>query len=64
LRQPLASFIDKPKFSVEKKNAIEDKDIPSNVREILQKGRSLIPDALVERIYDSKYSRHFGYTPA
>lgn len=63
LRQPLASFIGKPEFNVKKKNAIEDQDIPANVREILQRGRSLIPDALVERVYDSKYSRHFGYTP-
>lgn len=62
LRQPVASFIGKPELSVDRKNAIEDKDIPANVREILQKGRSLIPDALVQRIYDSKYSRHFGYT--
>ena len=61
LGQSLASFIGKPEFSVKKKNALEDKDIPANVREILQKGRSLIPDALVQRIYDSKYSQHFGY---
>ena len=58
----LASFVDRPKFSLERRNATEDKDIPVNVLEVLNEGRNLIPTTLVDRIYETRYAQHFGYS--
>ncbi|MDE0975468.1 MAG: hypothetical protein OSA11_10335 [Candidatus Nanopelagicales bacterium] len=61
LQPQLAQFVRKPNFKLKRENTSEDKDIPSDVKRILQKGRSLIPESLVQRINNSKYARHFGY---
>ena len=58
----LASFVDRPEFSFERRNATGDKDIPLNVLEVLNEGRNLIPTTLVDRIYETRYAQHFGYS--
>lgn len=62
MQRQLANFVDRPEFSVERRNATEDKDIPANVLEVLNEGRNLIPTTLVDRIYETRYARHFGYS--
>lgn len=62
MQRQLANFVDRPEFSLERRNATEDKDIPANVLEVLNEGRNLIPTTLVDRIYETRYARHFGYS--
>lgn len=62
IQRQLANFVDRPEFSLERRNATEDKDIPENVLEVLNEGRNLIPTTLVDRIYETRYARHFGYS--
>ena len=62
MQHRLANFVGRPNFSLERRNATEDKDIPLNVREVLNEGRNLIPTTLVDRIYETRYAQHFGYS--
>ena len=62
MQQQVANFVGRPKFSLERRNATEDKDIPPNVLEVLNEGRNLIPTTLVDRIYETRYAQHFGYS--
>jgi len=61
LQPQLAQFIGRPNFKLTRENTSEDKDIPIDVKGVLQKGRTLIPERLIQRITSSKYARHFGY---
>ena len=61
VRQQLAQFLDRPRLSLGRSNSTEEKNIPSNVIRVLKDGRDLIPKTLVERIYETRYSQHFGY---
>ena len=62
MQQQLANFVGRPRFSLERRNATEDKGIPLNVLEVLNEGRNLIPTTLVDRIYETRYAQHFGYS--
>ena len=58
----IANFVGRPEFSLDRRNATGDKDIPPNVLEVLNEGRNLIPTTLVDRIYETRYAQHFGYS--
>ena len=62
VEKQLANFVDRPGLDLERKNATDDKDIPPNVLEVLNEGRNLIPTTLVDRIYETRYAQHFGYS--
>ena len=62
MRQKLESFVDRPRLDLERRNATEDKNIPPDVLAVLNEGRNLIPTTLVDRIYETRYAQHFGYS--
>ena len=62
VHQHVATFVDRPGFSLGRRNSTEDKDIPPAVVNILKEGRNLVPKTLKDRIYESRYARHFGYS--
>jgi hypothetical protein len=56
LQDQLGQFVGKPGLKISRVNASEDKDIPFDLKWIQQEGRRLMPQSLVERIYDCKYA--------
>ena len=62
VQQQLANFVDRPKLRLQRRNTTDDKNIQPNILKVLNEGRQLIPKSLVDRIYESRYSRYFGYS--
>ena len=60
----LESFTGASALDLGRENASEDKEIPFDLAQMQKSGRERMSLALVERIYDCRYSRHFGYFPA
>ena len=64
LTSSIAEFVAAESFSLERANVSEDKNIPFNIKAVQQRGRELISHALAQRIYATRYARHFGYSQA
>ncbi|MEJ2533540.1 MAG: putative capsular polysaccharide synthesis family protein [Halioglobus sp.] len=60
----LESFTGASALDLGRENASEDKEIPFDLAQMQKSGLERMSPALVERIYDCRYSRHFGYFPA
>ena len=59
----LESFTGASALDLGRENASEDKAIPFDVVQMQQAGLERMSPALVERIYNCRYPRHFGYSP-
>ena len=57
----IADFVGLGELQLERANISEDKHIPFNIKAMQQRGQGMIPPALAQRIYASRYARHFGY---
>ena len=59
----LESFTGVSALDLGRENASEGKAIPFDVAQMQKSGLERMSPALVERIYDCRYARHFGYFP-
>lgn len=59
----LESFTGASALDLGRENASEDKAIPFDVAQMQRAGLERMSPALVERIYNCRYPRHFGYSP-
>jgi hypothetical protein len=57
----IADFVGLGQLQLERANISEDKHIPFSIKAMQRRGQGMIPPALAERIYASRYARHFGY---
>jgi Putative capsular polysaccharide synthesis protein len=61
LEGKLAQFVGKTGLKLTQVNKSEDKEIPFDLKWIQSEGRKLMPASLVDKIYNTRYARHFGY---
>lgn len=57
----IAAFTGVEALALERANVSEDKHIPFSIKAMQQRGQALLTPALIERIYATRYARHFGY---
>jgi Fe-S-cluster formation regulator IscX/YfhJ len=57
----IADFVGVPTIELQAANVSEDKDLPFDLAQIRERAQRAIPGSLVERIYATRYARHFGY---
>ncbi len=57
----IAGFVGEDSLSLTRANLSEDKDIPFSIKKMQLKAQVMVPSALKDRIYGSRYARHFGY---
>ena len=57
----IAEFAGVPAIELCAANVSEDKDLPFDLAQIRERAQRAIPAPLVERIYATRYARHFGY---
>lgn len=57
----IADFVGVPTIELQAANVSEDKDLPFDLAQIRERAKHAIPAPLVERIYATRYARHFGY---
>ncbi|MEQ9465314.1 MAG: putative capsular polysaccharide synthesis family protein [Haliea sp.] len=58
----IAGFVGIEELRLERANISEDKHVPFSIKAMQQQGQAMIPAALAERIYTTRYARHFGYS--
>lgn len=58
----IAGFVGIEELRLERANISEDKHIPFSIKTMQRQGQSMIPAPLAERIYATRYARHFGYS--
>ena len=57
----IADFVGVPTIELHSANVSDDKDLPFDLAQIRERAQRAIPAQLVERIYETRYARHFGY---
>lgn len=58
----IAGFVGIEALKLERANISEDKQIPFSIKTMQARGQGMIPAPLAERIYATRYARHFGYS--
>ncbi|MDO8862513.1 putative capsular polysaccharide synthesis family protein [Haliea sp. E1-2-M8] len=58
----IAQFAGVEELQLARANISEDKHIPFSIKTMQKNGQAMIPAPLAERIYATRYARHFGYS--
>ena len=57
----IAGFAGAPGLKLGRANTAERKNLPFDIRDMQRRGRAMMPDTVVDKLYASPYAMHFGY---